>query len=100
MKSAIPADNIAVASIESNLRDRVILLGVAGAVVLCSVAIGAGIGSTGWFFVIQAVFVFGGVLSYCATAWPKWYRQKPLRTRILASYFGMKFEFVERATSC
>lgn len=72
-----------------SLRDRVTLIGTALGVLLCSLTISYAIGSTGLFFVIQTVFVFGGVLSYCGTAWPKWYRRRPLRTRMLLTYFGL-----------
>jgi hypothetical protein len=63
------------------------LIGVAGFVVVCSVAAGyagdaLGSGAVGLLFVIETLLVFGASLSYCQKSWPRWYERPVDRTRI------------------
>ena len=45
-----------------------------------------GLGRIGFLLILQTGFVFGSLLWYCATSWPKWYRKRHLRIRILSTY--------------
>ena len=72
-------------------RDRALLIGAAILVLLCALSVGyvsdvIGLGTNGLLVTIETVFVFGAALSYCRTAWPKWYTRAGERTVVLATY--------------
>ena len=72
----------------SPVRDRVLLLGaaaalVAGSVVVSFVSYALGYNDIGLVLVIQTLLVFAAAFSYCGTSWPKWHERRGVRRRIL-----------------
>ena len=72
------------------IRDRALLLGMAVVVASCLalvsyVSYDLGFDGVGVIVFMESVLVFGAALSYCGTSWPKWYKRREVRGRILAS---------------
>jgi len=71
------------------VRDRLLLLTAAAALVVGTVAVSFGsyafgFNDIGLLLVIESVVVFGAAFSYCGSSWPKWYgRGHSHRKRIL-----------------
>ena len=79
-------------AMKETVRDRILLVVIAAVVVLGTLLVGyasdlIGLGTVGLLVAIETVFVFGAVLSYCRTSWPKWYLRPRKRTVILRTYF-------------
>jgi hypothetical protein len=80
-----------VRTLNAAIRDRLKLVGAAGAVAAGLAIAGyfnhaLGFGSNTFFLFLVTLTVFGLVVLYCATAWPQWYRRAEVRSRITLTF--------------